>query len=231
MSFQTLLAFDTCTELCSVALLYQDKTYVNSVVAQRSHSEKLLPMIDELLVQANISLDDVHYLVTSQGPGSFTGVRICNSIAQGLAYGADLNVVQVSTLATLAQEVIHKHPNVESIYCMLDARMGELYLAHYKNEQGFAALQDKEQVVAPKNITLQDKNNTILVGNGASIYSDFYGNFDHIEIVADIQFPQAIYMLDQARRLVKKKEYRKSFDIKPEYLRNDVAWKKQEIKR
>ena len=226
MSTQTILAFDTCTDLCSVALYHQGQVSSSSVEAQRSHSEKLLPMIETILLDAKIALSDIDYLATSQGPGSFTGVRICNSVAQGLAYGGNLQVVEISTLATLAQEAISQNSKLEAIYCALDARMGEIYFATYQNKSGIAVLIGEENVLAPSELLIKDQLNTALVGTGFEAYPELSGHLIHSQFLNTCQFPRAQYMLEQAKHLIDKKKVISSFEISPKYLRNNVAWKK-----
>ena len=91
----TLLALDTSTEACSVALWHKgEKTYLDEL-AQRTHTKRILPMIDELLANSGINLKQVDALAFGRGPGSFTGVRVGAGIAQGLAFGADLPDIAV----------------------------------------------------------------------------------------------------------------------------------------
>ena len=103
MNNLTLLALDTSTEACSAALLHKGETTSLDEVAQRTHTKRILPMIDEILSQSGIKLNKVDALVFGRGPGSFTGVRVGAGIAQGVALGAELPVIQISNLAAMAQ--------------------------------------------------------------------------------------------------------------------------------
>jgi len=126
-----ILAVETSTEYCSVAL-WQDGT-VNErceLVGQR-HSEVLMAMVDALLKDAALGIKDVDGIAFGKGPGSFTGVRIACGVAQGLALGLDVNVVGVCTLQALAEA-----SGKEKVIAALDARMGELYLAAYERRAG-----------------------------------------------------------------------------------------------
>lgn len=126
-----ILAVETSTEYCSVAL-WQDGT-VNErceLVGQR-HSEVLMAMVDALLKDAALGIKDVDGIAFGKGPGSFTGVRIACGVAQGLALGLDVNVVGVCTLHALAEA-----SGKEKVIAALDARMGELYLAAYERRAG-----------------------------------------------------------------------------------------------
>jgi tRNA threonylcarbamoyladenosine biosynthesis protein TsaB len=121
-----ILALDTSTEYCSVALWRDGEVGARDVRAGQRHSELLLPMVDELLKQHGLAVKDLDGIAFGQGPGSFTGLRIACGVTQGLAFGAGLPVVGVSTLLALAEAV-----RAERAVCCIDARMGEIYLAAY----------------------------------------------------------------------------------------------------
>ncbi len=126
-----IVAVETSTEYCSVAL-WQDGTVSErcELVGQR-HSEVLMAMLDALLKDSGLEIRNVDGIAFGKGPGSFTGVRIACGVAQGLALGADVNVVGVCTLEALAQASGH-----DKVIAALDARMGELYLAAYERRNG-----------------------------------------------------------------------------------------------
>lgn len=134
-----LLAFDTSTEYCSAALWLDGDVRIDGCLAGQRHSQLLLPMIDALLERAGVKLVDLDAVAFGEGPGSFTGLRIACGVAQGLALGADLPVIGVSTLLAIAQASGSGHA-----LCCLDARMNEVYAAAYR--QVGAAW---ETVVAP----------------------------------------------------------------------------------
>ncbi|MDP2804681.1 MAG: tRNA (adenosine(37)-N6)-threonylcarbamoyltransferase complex dimerization subunit type 1 TsaB [Gallionellaceae bacterium] len=122
-----ILALETSTEYCSVALWQDGSVIERSELVGQKHSELLIEMIDAVLQCAGLKVQDVSGLGFGKGPGSFTGVRIACGVAQGLALGADLKVVGVCTLEALAQASGHN-----KVIAALDARMNEIYLAAYE---------------------------------------------------------------------------------------------------
>jgi tRNA threonylcarbamoyladenosine biosynthesis protein TsaB len=124
------LAIDTATEACSAAILVADEVYERFLIAPRRHSALILPMVEEVLAEAGVSLRQLDGLAFGRGPGSFTGVRIAAGVIQGLALASDLPVAPVSTLWALAQGACRSGA-AECIVAALDARMGEVYLGIY----------------------------------------------------------------------------------------------------
>ncbi|MBM3359260.1 MAG: tRNA (adenosine(37)-N6)-threonylcarbamoyltransferase complex dimerization subunit type 1 TsaB [Betaproteobacteria bacterium] len=122
-----ILALDTSTEHCSVALWSDGALDARETRAGQSHSEMLLAMVDELLARNRLRADGLDAVAFGAGPGSFTGLRIACGVAQGLALGAGLPVVGVSTLVAMAQAA-----GGERAVCCLDARMGEIYHGAYE---------------------------------------------------------------------------------------------------
>ena len=126
-----ILALDTATEACSVALGLGDHIIERYVELERGHAERLLPMVDEVLAEGGIALAALDAIAFGRGPGGFTGVRLAASVAQGLAFGADLKVAPVSDLAAVARRVVELQPEVRHILVVNDARMREVYWGCY----------------------------------------------------------------------------------------------------
>ena len=124
------LALDTATEACSVALLTDERLVGQFKEVGRGHAEQILDMVDAVLTEAGLALGNLDGIAASVGPGAFTGVRICVSVAQGLAFGARLPVVAVTTLEALALQAMHG--GMDQALACLDARMGEVYWGCYR---------------------------------------------------------------------------------------------------
>ena len=231
----TLLALDTATEACSVALLRGgEKTHL-AQFAQREHTKHILPMVDEILAQAGITLHQVDALVFGRGPGSFTGVRIGAGIAQGLAFGADLPVIPVSNLAAMAQAAYAKY-QTENVLTAIDARMNEVYFAQWQAQKvrsDFGEFLDwqpmiAEQVCSPSNVieqvAQQHHENAVLAGTGWAAYPEL--KEANLGKATEITLPSALYMLDLALPKWFAGETISPLEIEPIYLRNEVTWKK-----
>lgn len=160
-----LLALDTSTEWLSVAL-YNDGTWSESdESAGQRHAELTLPSIDRLLQQAGVSLRDLSGIVYGEGPGSFTGLRIGCGVVQGLAFAADIPVLGVSTLLTMAETA-----GQSQVYACLDARAGEVYCAAYRRlDQGWVT-EIAPTLAKPDVIPLPGGSEWYGVGNGFAAY-------------------------------------------------------------
>ncbi|AKC86126.1 tRNA (adenosine(37)-N6)-threonylcarbamoyltransferase complex dimerization subunit type 1 TsaB [Pseudoxanthomonas suwonensis] len=149
-----LLAFETATEACSVALYLDGEVRERFEVAPRRHAELALPWADALLAEAGVARAQLDAVAVGRGPGAFTGVRLAIALAQGIALGLDRPVVPVSTLAVLAAGAPADGP--ARILAAIDARMGEVYAgAFLRGSDGVAAL-DAERVLPPESVVLAE---------------------------------------------------------------------------
>ena len=239
MTNLTLLALDTSTEACSVALLYNgEKTYLNELV-QRTHAKRILPMVDEILTDSGLKLNQLDALAFGRGPGSFTGVRVGAAIAQGLALGADLPVIPISNLTAMAQAAFELY-QAENVAAAIDARMNEVYFSQLVREKKCTDFGQffiwknliPEQVCSPEKALVQLANSTALniatstalrVGTGWNAYAQFATKG---LTGSDIELPDARYMLELARVEWLQQKTISALEIEPIYLRNEVTWKK-----
>lgn len=142
-----ILAIDTATEACSVALLCEGGMIGRCREIGRGHGNEILTMVDAVLREANLSLGALDGIAASVGPGAFTGVRICVSVAQGLAFGAGLPVVGVTTLEALALQAL-RGGGEQALAC-LDARMGEVYWGCFSRHAERALMTRSAPAVGP----------------------------------------------------------------------------------
>lgn len=221
-----ILVIDTATEACSVALEVNEQVFHRFEVCPQQHSQRILPMIDEVLKEAKVTLQDLDYLAFGRGPGSFTGVRIATGVLQGLALGTGHKVVGISTLAAMAQQAYEQNHS-EQVTAAIDARMSEVYFGQYKLEQNVMTLIGVEQVVPPEQGAELLTNGTKMagVGTGWQAYPDL-NTVAKIEVLADILYPNALYMLPLAKSLIANGQAVDVDEIQPVYLRDKVTWKK-----
>lgn len=132
MTSPCLLALDTATETCSVALLKDGAIFARGEAVGQRHSERALPIVDAILRDNRTALGELDAIAFGAGPGSFTGLRIACGLAQGLAWGAGKPVIAVGNLLALAARVFEEAPDCRSVLCAIDARMHEAYCAVYR---------------------------------------------------------------------------------------------------
>ncbi len=163
------LSLDTATEGCSVALQSGAEVIARFAEVGRSHAQQILSMVDAVLAEAQWSLSMLDGLAASVGPGSFTGVRISVAVAQGLAFGADLPVVPVTTLEALALQVLQR--GAQQAMACLDARMGEVYWGSFGADpkRGLVAL-GPGQVSPPNSVRPPTAGEYQGIGRGFSAY-------------------------------------------------------------
>lgn len=149
-----LLAIDTATELCSAALWLEGASSVREQLSPRAHGELILPMIAELLSQAQMSLRELDAIAFGCGPGAFTGVRLAASIAQGLAFSAGLPVLPISDLQALAAQAFAQPEAPARMLVCQDARMREVYWGCFECIGQMATAVGAEAVSAPGAVTL-----------------------------------------------------------------------------
>lgn len=171
-----LLAVETSTDACSAALFIDGEISEKFALAPREHTKLILPMIDELMAEAQLKPQQLDAIALSRGPGSFTGVRIAGGVVQGIAFGADLPVVPVSTLAAIAQDFFNKHEAAELSFTAMDARMDEIFWGVYlRNPLGLAELIGAEAVTPAMDIVFPDRSG-FGVGSGWGVYAEQLSN-------------------------------------------------------
>jgi tRNA threonylcarbamoyladenosine biosynthesis protein TsaB len=219
------LALDAATEACSVALLCGGEVIVRSTESGKDHAPQLLTLVEQVLAEGQVSLSMLDGLAASIGPGAFTGVRISVAVAQGLAFGAGLKVVPITTLEALSMQVLQGDA-VRAIAC-LDARMGEVYWGCFAADAARGVIE-----VSPSRVDPPDRVASLAPQLGGSGYRGVGRGFAAYPLLAAIPgvtidelrrqaLPSAA---DMARLgLLRLADARDPADLQPRYLRDKVA--------
>ena len=218
-----LLALETATDCCSVALLTGTGVLEDHRLAPRQHAALILPMIEGLLAEAGLTRHALDAIAFGRGPGAFTGLRIAAGVAQGLALGLDRPVVPVSTLAALAQA-----SGSERVLAVLDARLGEVYFGYYaRGGDGLVVADAADGLAPPDAISLPTDPgwHGVGVGPGWGAYGEVLGaRLGHcIDAVdADVQ-PRAGGLARLAAAAFRRGEAVSAELALPVYLRDRVT--------
>lgn len=229
MGMSTIIAIETSSERASAALLHGDVVITRESVGVQTHSQSILPMVQALLAEAGIALAACDAIAFGSGPGSFTGVRTACGIAQGLAYGLNLPVVPVVTLAAMA-EACREKKGVTDVLAILDARMDEVYWAHYRYLGGWTTVIEPTLSSAAGVPVIPG---SVACGNGLVAYASLFdpviissiasnsddgGNADN-----NIIMPHARHVARLAQQAFIQGKSVSARDAQPLYLRNKVA--------
>ena len=235
-----LLALDTSTEACSAALGVclpgePERVLTRAAEAPRGHAELILPMVESLLAEAGLSLSSLGAIAFARGPGSFTGLRLAAAVTQGLAFGAGLPVLAVSTLRASALQALQRAPSATHVLVCNDARMGEVYVAAFaRGAGGLPEPLGHEAVCPPSSVVLPAVSGVwVGAGHGFRAYPQL-AELQQVglgqgearpglaEIFADV-LPQAREVLPLARAEWAAGRLLKPAEAQPVYLRDDVA--------
>lgn len=232
------LAFDASTEKCSAAIINGSQMTFRESDEPRSHANHLLVMAESLLADNKLQLTDLDFIAVSKGPGSFTGLRIAFSMAQGLAYACSLPLLGVTSLdamAALTANELQSNANLKHlILSVLDARMSELYwTAHELDQNGLKplvapTLSDAQSLTRFLSEQVQTFDEVSIAGPGA----------DLIEVPTDVNegvklnlvpqnYPNAQWVAQLAARQWDSGAHTSAEELQLLYLRNSVAWEKR----
>ncbi|HET20274.1 MAG TPA: tRNA (adenosine(37)-N6)-threonylcarbamoyltransferase complex dimerization subunit type 1 TsaB [Chromatiales bacterium] len=222
-----LLAIDTSTEACSAALLIDGNVLEEYALAPRQHTQLILPMVERLLAGAEMTLRQLDGIAFGRGPGAFTGLRIAAGVTQGLAFGAELPVVPVSSLAALAHGAWRLH-GASKVMAALDARMHEIYWGTWHVDgTGEMRLEGDERVVAPAAAPLPGDAGWFAAGHGWAAYDAILTpRFAAIESGRDVSLlPRAHDVALIGAHLARNGGLLPAAQAQPVYLRDRVAEK------
>ena len=230
-----LLAIDTSSSVTVLGLQQGDtiidrdsinNTRPKEARSSRYHSRDILPIIQQMLLEAQLSLDDLDAIVFGQGPGSFTGLRIAAGVVQGLAYGLQLPVVPVSSMACLAQVAAREDFQCR-VAVALQARLQEVYFGTYEFREGVACHLGPELVAEATQVPRQEEATWIGVGDGWDAHRDSLEQSLGIvlEEVSSLSVPTAKNLLTLGSQKFSRGETLSALEVTPRYLREPVHQK------
>lgn len=222
-----LLVIETASDTCSCALLSDTQVYADAIVAPRRHADLLLDMVARALAQAEMPLAKLDGLGFGCGPGSFTGVRIAASVAQGLALGLDVGVAPISSLRILAQG-IHRQYGAERVLAGFDARIGEVYWGAYRVDERGLMRTAADSLSRPEQVDIASSAATWTgAGSAWAAYRDALGEVvgGRLSAVYAQAMPVAIDGIGLAQQTFARGEAVPADRALPVYLRDRVAVK------
>ncbi len=212
----TILAIETTTELASAALFVDDQMFVRELSGVQTHSQGILPALQSLLAEAGVTLSDCDAIAFGCGPGAFTGIRTACGVVQGLAFGADLDVIPVVSLHAMALAAA-ENSAVSDFVCVLDARMNEVYWAHYQFTGGTCMEMRPPTLSKLDDIQVSEQHALVVLGKG-------------LAPPTQLQSHQVVYMMPHAIQVAKLglRGFQAGLCVRPEeaqplYLRNKIA--------
>ncbi len=224
-----LLAIETASDACSCALLAGGGCFERYRVAPRQHAQLVLSMVQELLDEARLALADLDALAFGRGPGSFTGLRIAAGVIQGLAYGANLPVIPVSSLQALAQGACRESGSGR-VLAAFDARMGEVYWGVYEDHgSGLMTASAEDLATAPEAVPLPSGGGWLGAGQGwgahSRVLSERIG--EKLGATEPDRLPRAADVATLARAAHARGAGVSAARALPVYVRNTVARKRR----
>ncbi|MCK5325322.1 MAG: tRNA (adenosine(37)-N6)-threonylcarbamoyltransferase complex dimerization subunit type 1 TsaB [Woeseiaceae bacterium] len=224
----SLLALDTSSLACSVAVQVGDDIVVRHEEQAREHTRLLVPMISGLLQETGLSLHDLDAIVLGNGPGSFIGMRIAASVAQGLAFGAGIPIVPVSSMLAVAARVSAECDAGDVVVCQ-DAHMNEVYLGLYTvDDAGLPVTLGEERLhdQSPIPELRDDAGRFIAAGFGWQRYPALHeANAPYLLATSEVLHPSARYLLPAGRALLASGAAVSPQEVTPAYVRQTVAQK------
>ncbi|QEK13121.1 tRNA (adenosine(37)-N6)-threonylcarbamoyltransferase complex dimerization subunit type 1 TsaB [Crassaminicella thermophila] len=229
-----ILAFDTSSIVASVAVMDDDKLIGEYTINhKRTHSQKLMPMIEEVLESCELTMKDIDVVAVAEGPGSFTGIRIGVATAKGLSHAMNIPVIGISTLDALAFNVAFSH----GLICpILDARRNQVYTAVYKWDNGNLSMIEEHMAVSIEELVdklMQRPEKVIFLGDGVATNKIYL-----IEKLKDrvlfapnsMKMPKAASIAELALQKAKEGNLKNCYELLPTYLRKSEAERQYEEK-
>ena len=216
-----ILAIETSSDACSLALSsgYKDSSFHK--ITPKPHSEKLFGLIEEMMNNRGLTFLELDAIAAGCGPGSFTGVRLACSVAQGLSYSLEIPSIQVSSLEVMAEH-FHKKYLAKEIVAIVNAHMNQIYLGHFIYNEELSS--STEVALNIEEFTTSDfSSDAYFVGNGCELVKT---ELEKIKSKVYEHYPNAIDLLTVARKKLKKGETVRPESLLPVYLSGEEHWKK-----
>jgi len=225
-----ILAIETATDACSVAV-YRDGEYQQChELAPREHAQRLFGMLTELLPHGKLREQGIEAIAYGCGPGSFTGLRIAASAVQGLAFANGVPAIPVSTLACQAATALRLGviDGVAPVLSTLDARINEIYAALYHFVDGIPQVQWGPVACAPGALQLDNGSETLdALGSGCHFMSEFPpGLVAALGSTSPAMLPEARDLIPMALAMLRRGEVQGAAQVQPVYVRDEISWKK-----
>ncbi len=217
-----ILVLDTSSSACVLALYRGDECFEASREAGRTHGQILLPLVESLVGEADLTLARLELIVLGQGPGSFTGLRIGVGVAQGLAFGLGIPVAQVSSLAALALQARRVH-GADHVIAALHARADEVFAGTYAASGDLIQAVGPETVGAVVDLDLDPATNWFGAGDGWQLHELFEGKLGREVPFVEQMVPSADDLLALGRAAHVSGASRSADLVTPVYLREQVA--------
>ncbi len=217
-----ILALETATEACSVAVLAGTAMYRRFEVRPRAHLRLLLPMVESVLTEAELDLGELDAIAFGCGPGGFTGLRIAAGAAQGLALGARLPVIPVSNLAALAAAAMRDTTAPKVVVCQ-DARMGEVYWGTFDRGADDLPVASGPERVGPPEVVSVAGSDWLGAGSGWLAYPQLHVDFAGV-IESNPRWPDAADLVAIALRELHAGRVLAPELAAPTYIRNNVTY-------
>ncbi len=227
-----ILVFDASSSWCSAALSCDGRVFSSAEMQPRKHAQLIMPMIEGLCEQARIKPKDLDGIAFGKGPGSFTGLRIAISVAQGLSLATGAKLFGISSLQALAWQGM-KELSQDHVVAIMNAHMGEVFYAAYTRSHEGIRCVIEDSLSKPEQIDLTaisadqfEKEDWVGAGDGFLFTEELAGQIQQIQLINTEISPLAESMMDIALSAWQKNEFTEAELQQPVYLRDTVAWKK-----
>ena len=217
-----ILAIETSSEACSLAISNGDRLAVCHELIPQQHTEKLLPLMQQLMNDVNLTYQDLDVVATGCGPGSFTGTRLACSITQGLAYSIGIPVVSVSSMQILAQGM-NREFKCSEVIVLINAHMEQIYVGEFEFVEGKVISSDEKALNLDQINSIHLPRGSFFVGDGCQLVDEY---LRQIEAQVYERYPNAKDLLREAEIRLSKGITLDPKNLAPVYLTGEEHWAK-----